>query len=297
MLGILGKFPIRARKMWLSVHMWRVEMRKERLIMRYGFTCATFLFIAVTPVVAQNKGANAKATTATDADYEALAQAKEVVGVIRQVDGSDKRLTLQYQYQDLIPNQRAIANANRNLSRQQQQILRQYNQALKTKNPYQRAQKLQALAIRAQNMGVNTGNLYTVKNGRVDFDLRALENVKVRQLQPPVEYDDKGNRKEYTKKELKELKGKDPSLPGYTGSWENVSVGQTVKLYLKTKKKKKEKDQEKEGKDDKDKDNDKKKKDKKGDKDDADLDDDNKPVVSMIVIMKEPESDNRPMKK
>jgi hypothetical protein len=277
---------------WFFVHRAFGTERKSN--MGHGFKGTALLLALVLPALAADNAGNRgnQATKPSDADYDALAQAKEVVGVILKVDGSDKGFTLKYQYQYLVPNPKAIDNANRQLNRQQQQILRQYNQALRTKNPIQQAQKLQRVAIQAQNMGVNTNNLYTAKTGRKDFDLQAIEEVKVRVTKPPVEYDEKGNVKEYTKKELKELKGKDSSLPGYTASWDNVSVGQTVKVYFKSKKKKKDKDKDKD-KEDKADDKDKKKKDKA----DAPLDDDDhKPVVRMIVIMKEPDSDNRPMK-
>ena len=94
---------------------------------------------------------------------------------------------------------------------------------------------------------------------------------------PPPAFDEKGNFKKYTAKELKELKG-DSNLPGYEAGMDALKPGQTVKVYLakataakqpkaaapKEKAKPKEKEKEKDA-----------------------LDDD-KPAIKLIVIVAEP---------
>jgi hypothetical protein len=55
--------------------------------------------------------------------------------------------------------------------------------------------------------------------------------MKVRTLSPPVDYDDKGNVKKYTAKELKKLRGKG-NLPGYPADFDSLREGQAVKVYL-----------------------------------------------------------------
>ncbi|HEV2950401.1 MAG TPA: hypothetical protein VGX70_23680, partial [Gemmataceae bacterium] len=52
---------------------------------------------------------------------------------------------------------------------------------------------------------------------------------------PPVAYDDKGNKKKYTAKELKELRG-DSKLEGYTAGFEDLKTNQYVKVSLVRKK-------------------------------------------------------------
>src|SRR5207244_3200625 len=84
-----------------------------------------------------------------------------------------------------------------------------------------------------QNQG--NPNLYQVKEIKKDIELRAADEMKVRVLNPPVDYDDKGRPKKYTAKELKELKGPDTSLPGYAGDLESLRPNQVVKVYLKKK--------------------------------------------------------------
>ncbi len=66
----------------------------------------------------------------------------------------------------------------------------------------------------------------------VEFQL--TEKAKVRTTLLPDAFDDKGNPKKYTAKELAELKGKDKTLPGYESAVENLRAGQTVQLTLVT---------------------------------------------------------------
>src|SRR5262249_33902089 len=65
-----------------------------------------------------------------------------------------------------------------------------------------------------------------------EFDLASTANVVVRLLELPVQYDDKGYLKKYTAAELKELKGKNPDLPGYAADFSRLQTGQTVQVTL-----------------------------------------------------------------
>jgi hypothetical protein len=69
-----------------------------------------------------------------------------------------------------------------------------------------------------------------------DVDPQGTEDILVRRSKLPVQYDDRGNVKEYTEKEKKDLRGKDPKVPGFAALWADVQTGQKVKLYLKSKK-------------------------------------------------------------
>ena len=67
--------------------------------------------------------------------------------------------------------------------------------------------------------------------------------MKVRQKDLPPVYNDKGKPRKYTKAELKELKGPNKNLVGYTASFDNLRPNQKVRVYLaKQKKKSKSKD-------------------------------------------------------
>lgn len=74
---------------------------------------------------------------------------------------------------------------------------------------------------------------YAPKTMKKELDLQTSDTVTVRLANPPVEYDDKGNIKTYTSKELKELKGSDKSW-GYPAEFDAVKNGQVVKVILGT---------------------------------------------------------------
>ena len=71
--------------------------------------------------------------------------------------------------------------------------------------------------------------------GKQDVKVMTIDDVKVRTKNPPVAYDDKGNKKRYTPKELKELRG-DSKLPGYTAEFNDLKQNQWVKVSLVRKK-------------------------------------------------------------
>ena len=98
-------------------------------------------------------------------------------------------------------------------------------QRIMTTDPRQRGQQMmqfQMQLARKQNT-----EIYTMK----DFDLRASETCKVRAMFPPIEYDDKGRLKVWTKKELLALKGTS-KLPGYPADFDRLNAGQIVTVYL-----------------------------------------------------------------
>ncbi|MCS6851118.1 MAG: hypothetical protein NZ700_08130 [Gemmataceae bacterium] len=64
------------------------------------------------------------------------------------------------------------------------------------------------------------------------IELEMVEDVKVRLLNPPPAFDDKGQVKKYTAKELAELKGPDKRLPGFTGAVADLRPNQTVSVSL-----------------------------------------------------------------
>jgi hypothetical protein len=200
------------------------------------------------------KGANAK-------DYQALADAHTVTGKVNSVGGSDKSLSLRVDYQVVQPNPAAARNNNAALQR----ILRDEEQILRTRNPlrrFQEMERLQAEIVKLQAQGLK--NAYKVVNQHKDFDLESGPDVVVRRLEPPVEYDDKGNAKKRTAAELKELKGKNPDLPGYNATFDDLRIGQVVRVTLARPKADKDKPKDKDAADDK------------------------KPQVSMIVILTDP---------
>jgi hypothetical protein len=125
----------------------------------------------------------------------------EIAGVLKKLD--DRSLTIQVAIPDL---QRAPANKNKN----------------KNNN-------------RGNNRG-KKGNNNQPPRLRLNIEhkevtLPIADTLAVRVAQPPGGFDEKGNIKPHTVKELAELKGPG-NLPGYTALRDALAVGQTVKLYL-----------------------------------------------------------------
>jgi hypothetical protein len=85
-----------------------------------------------------------------------------------------------------------------------------------------------------------------------DIELESDDDLKVRTMVLPIEYDDKGKVKKYTPKELRDLKGPNKKLPGYTADWDNLTKGQTVEVHLPKPKKPQTKPAKKKDKDDED---------------------------------------------
>jgi hypothetical protein len=244
---------------------------------RRAFLLLVFLLPAVTAAKDGFKGGK-KAAEATEADYQALALMKKAVGKITEIGGSDRGFTFRYEYTYLQPNQGKINAANKALARRQQQQVRRYNQILRMRDPVKKAAAMDRFIQRIQREQLNSAKgLFKLVTIRKNFDLEATSDVKVRFRSPPVEYDDKGHLKEYTAKELKALKGKDPKLPGYQGTWDQLTEGQTVKLYFKARPKKKDK--------------------KAKDQDPLESLGEDRPLVRMILVLKEATSDDVKPKK
>jgi hypothetical protein len=77
---------------------------------------------------------------------------------------------------------------------------------------------------------------YQVASTSQNVELQAGDDMKVRTLQLPVDFDEKGRPKRYSSKELKELRGSDPQLPGYTADFDSLKPDQFVRVYLARKK-------------------------------------------------------------
>jgi hypothetical protein len=227
------------------------------------------VFALALPALAADKNNNNQAIAQ---DYSALAQSGPIIGKVKSISPTDKTFTLEIDINLLQSknNGRAAVQA----LEQQERIARLEQDILRTRNPVQRAQKMQQLAAQVerdqlqQARNQNSGRVVTQHK---DFDLESTVDAKVRRQDPPVQYDEKGNPKQYTQKELKELKG-DPKQPGYEADWDSLKVGQTIKVTFG-------KPQTKDNKDNNNKDN-------------KDTKDDNKPRASLIMIIKDaPETD------
>jgi hypothetical protein len=183
--------------------------------MRHVSRLAAFLLMLglVLPLLA----ADAKKDLDKNVNTEKTIKAGQLIGKVVAVYESKKALRLQVQVPVL--NQNAIVAYA--------QAEQQYRQAALTGN---RNGMVSAL----QNMARQEANLYTYQAKEVE--LQTTDDLKVRLLHPPAAFDDKGRIKKYTAKELKELKGSDPKLPGYSGEFSDLQTDQVIQVTLVRKK-------------------------------------------------------------
>jgi hypothetical protein len=126
-----------------------------------------------------------------------------------------------------------------------------------------------------QQMIQAEAQIYQVATTTQDVEWQATDDVKVRMMNPPAQFDDKGRIKKYTKKELKELKG-DDKQPGYPGEFSDVKQDQIVQVTI-VKKKDAPRTPVKRG---------------KAKDADPDLLPENQPHISLIMILVEPKNNN-----
>jgi hypothetical protein len=85
-----------------------------------------------------------------------------------------------------------------------------------------------------------------------DLEIQTIDDLIVRRMQPPDQYDEKGTVRKPTQAELKELKGPDPKLPGYKADVNDLKNGQIVTVSLQKRKDTDKKDADKKDDDKKD---------------------------------------------
>jgi hypothetical protein len=168
-------------------------------------------------LAADDKKPDARKDLDKNANTEKTIKAGQLTGKIVGIYESKKSLRLQVQVPALNPGA-VTAYAQAEL---------QYRQAAIQGNR-------QGMISALQNMARQEANLYTFQPKEVE--LQTTEDLKVRLLHPPAQFDDKGRIKKYTPKELKELKGTDPKLPGYSGDFSDLQTEQIIQVTLVRKK-------------------------------------------------------------
>jgi hypothetical protein len=229
-------------------------------------------------------------------------QSGEFTGTLKTTPGSDRTFILTINQRTLQPTGRGVnpGRVNHDVQRvlhAQNQILQAQNKLASARTPQQRNSAMHQLQRAQLSLQQATVLLNTAAVGRVgpdgapagyrwvaktsEIEFQHVEEPKVRTMVLPETYDEKGNIKKYTKKELEELKGKDKNLPGYESELEKLETGMEVKVVLAPRKKSKPADKpaaaaEK----DVDKDAD------KGKNKDVDDDGEKKMQVKMIIVTK-----------
>jgi hypothetical protein len=219
---------------------------------------ATFVLMPVLAQGPDKKKGPAEPGAPRDSD---TLRAGEFTGKVKSVPGSDRLFTVEVVHRFLVPTAPAarpaasnpgVSAALRDSAARAEAIYGQIRaataQAARARTPQQRRAIVQHLVGLNNQLLAAVANFYRtagaaaalsrppagfrVQEVRTDVEFQAREDVKVRTLILPEPFDDKGNRKKYTKKELDELRGKEKGLPGFESALEQLEVGQVVRVTL-----------------------------------------------------------------
>jgi hypothetical protein len=146
-----------------------------------------------------------------------------IAGVVQDPGSSSSRLVIRVK----IPYLEANAPAQQEYAQRQQQLLERQRAILANPNPQQRYQQMEQLQRDASALMAKQKDLFHVRHREQDVELVLAEEVKVRLARLPQAFDDKGNPKRYTPKEMKDLRGPE-KLPGFAAERGDLQVGQTV---------------------------------------------------------------------
>jgi hypothetical protein len=145
---------------------------------------------------------------------DALVTAGELTGKLTHVEGAGKGFRVQIKVPR--PNEAAL-----------REIANLKAQLAFTRDPNRARDLMNAIANQQRNLTTFADQ---------DVEIQPADDLVVRVLTPPPAFDEKGNLRKYTRKELQELKGDDPKQPGYAADFDSLQPGQIVKITLLKKK-------------------------------------------------------------
>lgn len=165
----------------------------------------------------------------------------EYFGTLKSVPGTDRVFLLETEAKQLVPTGKGGGGGGRgnNIVQMQNQLAQAQRQLATATTPQarQRAmQNFQQVLTRQQRAmaGLKGGAPpgYKVDVVKREIEFQASEKAKVRTMTLPEQFDEKGNLKKFTAKELAELRGKDTTLPGYESAMEKLEAGQKIRVTL-----------------------------------------------------------------
>jgi len=129
------------------------------------------------------------------------------------------------QMQRLYQDQQKIAQAQQHMqtARSAQEQQRAYQQLQQAMTNLQR-QMTQSQMHPSQNQQ----SPFKIVTEHKDIEFQLADNANIRWQDLPQVYDAKGEIKKYTEEEKKQLKGKNPNLPGYEAAMTDLKAGQLV---------------------------------------------------------------------
>jgi hypothetical protein len=185
---------------------------------RWVFPLLALVLIAPVAVAEKKKKDSDKVQT-----KDKIKSSGQFLGRLTVVENSSRHFTVQVEYVEQDPN-KVLANA-------QHDRKRRFEISLVT-DPRERQKQLLAHLV---DMQQRLNDSY--RRATKDIELEGDEDMKVRTMILPPNYDEKGKIKKRTRKELAELKGPNKSLPGYSAEWDNLNKDQIVRVYLAKQKK------------------------------------------------------------
>jgi hypothetical protein len=160
------------------------------------------------------KATPTKSKTKETPPKEKKGKTEYLTGKLTQVEGAQRYLTVQVTQK--VPQENA--GAAQNIMNLKRQLIGNTDRNSIRSIYIQMAQEQQ--------------KLITYKDETKNLELQAVDELKVRTMLEPVEYDDKGKVRKLTEKEKRALKGPDRHLPGYPADFDSLKPNQTVQVYL-----------------------------------------------------------------
>lgn len=166
----------------------------KSLFHRLTLTLALTIVSSVSVTAQPKAGTHGRTISATAREYAQLGQYREVTAKIISVDRSNQQVVIRID----------VPHLDRNTSRTPQR----------------------------RGRGRPARPSYHVDVDHIDFDLPLRPETVFRKLQLPLEYDERGNIKEYSAAEKLKLKGPNSSVPGYSATLDEMVAGTVVKVQL-----------------------------------------------------------------
>jgi hypothetical protein len=191
-----------------------------------GALWALLLLATVRAQDAGNKApANSSSSSSTDAN---TLKSGEYFGKLVAPPASDGSFTIRIEHYE--PKDAAAATKAANDLNAAVQKAQQLEQQVAANSTPQRLNALQKAYDQVHKQQARQRDFYNLVYKEIDF--HAANDATIRFLQPPVVYDDKGERKKFSKSELEEMHGTDPSVPGYAAKTTDLQASQVIRVSL-----------------------------------------------------------------
>lgn len=200
-----------------------------------------FLLLVGSPAVGQKKNKKDDKSPTADLDADYLPPGDHSGKLLSApLPSSSFILEMSFQSASVKPgtnqNNANNANASMQVQRELQRINQLERQIQTSRNPQQVAMhqaQLQAAIAQLQLYQQRQGNAQgalDIQTQKKTVEFHASDDIIVRRLNLPSEYDEKGQPKKYSAEELRKLRGNKPNLPGYEAKLEDLTTGTLVKV-------------------------------------------------------------------